>query len=83
MMDIQVGDRVKLKKEVADLYVQPWRGRFEKGRLGTVVALPGGAVRGFRVKWDHGKVKYPHEWEIIHPYDDIIVVEKAPESPRE
>ena len=75
-MEIEVGDRVKLKKDAAQYYVQPWRGRLEKGRFGTVVALPFGAVRGFRVKWDHRKVKFPYEWEVIHPHDDLVVVGK-------
>ena len=49
--EFKMDDRVRLKDGCADGFIQPWRGRFAKGRLGTVMGeSPSGAIR---VQWDH------------------------------
>lgn len=74
---MRVGDRVKVRKDAASSFVQPWRGRFEKGREGTIVQSPGRGVRGWLVEWDHGKVRWPHEWRMIHRSEELLVIESA------
>lgn len=64
--DFKIGDRVKVKQDEAQNFIQPWRSRFEKGRCGTIISLRSSAIRGVKVKWDHGKVKWPHEWMMVH-----------------
>jgi hypothetical protein len=72
--NIQVGDRVKLVPERAQGFIQPWRGRFERGRAGTVLSGPAANIRGFWVEWDHGKTKYPSAWRMDMEPDDLVVV---------
>lgn len=71
MSEFNVGDRVRVKADMADRYIQPWRDRFKRGRMGTVVQLPSVNVRGFLVEFDHGKVKYPNEWRIVITEKDL------------
>ncbi|TNE46869.1 MAG: hypothetical protein EP341_09615 [Sphingomonadales bacterium] len=70
-MEWEVGDRVRVKKELADGFMQPWRGRFEKGLVGTIIQKPSQNVRGYLVEWDHRKVKYPNEWKIVLRADEL------------
>lgn len=78
MSEIHVGARVCVKKSRACTFIQPWRGRFEKNRMGTVVSGPSANVHGWLVEWDHGKVKYSDEWKTIMSSDDLLVVQPAP-----
>ncbi len=77
---MEIGDRVVMKKSSACNFVQPWRGRFEKGREGTVIQSPSANVRGWMVEWDHGKVKWPHEWKLVHSHDELIVIDTKEQS---
>lgn len=77
-MGFEVGDRVRVKAECAGGYTQPWRGRFEAGREGTVVREIGqwcGHQR-WKVKWDsHRKPKYPTDWDLDMRSADLEPVE--------
>lgn len=79
-MELKIGARVRVKPSEACRYVQPWRGRFEKGRVGTVVMAPSDVLRGWSVIWDHKKVKYPRDYKMVMYEPDIEVVEAAPED---
>lgn len=73
-----VGDRVRVKWECTDHYVQPWRGRFEKGRVGTVIGFrdEGGHWMRVKVRWDHKPSRRMREWEweiFINPNDLEVV----------
>ena len=72
---IKIGCRVQLDKREAFRYVQPWRTRFEAGRKGTVVSGPSANVHGWLVEWDHGKVKFPHEWRMVMREDELVIVD--------
>ena len=72
---IEIGSRVKIRKEAARTFIQPWRGRFERGRVGTVVASPSANVRGWLVEWDHGKTKYPHDWRMVVRHEDLVIAD--------
>lgn len=37
MSEIRVGDRVRVRQDIADQYIQPYRGWIENGRLATVL----------------------------------------------
>lgn len=54
MIAFKVGDRVRVKADRADGFCQPWRGRFEKGRVGTVTKVDaiGGPWERVSVLWD-------------------------------
>ena len=60
------GDRVRVRANCTDRFLQPWRDRFASGRQGTVKGtVPAYRDRsGYRVRvyWDHGKVKEPVDW---------------------
>ena len=63
-----LGDRVRVRDGAADHYLQPWRDRFKKGRLGTVRSdvLETGRIR---VEWDH-RYGNPNHWRLdMHPGD--------------
>ena len=49
MSEFKVGDRVKVKAEEADYYLQPWRDRFNRGVEGTVTGVRPDRHRGTEV----------------------------------
>jgi hypothetical protein len=52
--EFKVGDRVIVPPEEVDSFIQPWRGRFEKARQGTVIEIDERSPwRPVRVLWDH------------------------------
>ena len=69
-MDFSLGDRVKVKDAAVDGYKQPWRNRFKKGLLGTVLGTDETFNR-VRVRFDVPKrARIPAEWSLsIHPWD--------------
>ena len=73
-MGFKIGDRVRIKADCADRYIQPWRGRFKAGRQGTVILEPSANIMGYKVRWDHTRAKYPSDWEIVHWQDDLELV---------
>lgn len=79
------GTRVRVKWECTDSYLQPWRGRFEKGREGTVIG-PGHVLMGqprIRVQWDHNKRGKPHDFRLDMPALDLEVVSPFPSRQKE
>lgn len=74
MSDLKIGARVRVKKSAQSSFVQPWRGRFEKGREGTIIRGPSANVHGWTVEWDHGRVKYPIDWRMVHASADLVVI---------
>ena len=59
------GDRVRVRADRTDSFIQPWRDRFVKGRQGTVKGLTAyRSVAGARVRvfWDHRKGSDPADW---------------------
>jgi hypothetical protein len=77
MITFEIGDRVTMKPEAADGFKQPWRGRFENGREGTVMKSPHEGFTGVWVEWDHRKSKYANGWRLRHLNRDLIKVAKA------
>ena len=72
MTNFKIGDRVRVKPEYCDRFIQPWRDRFTKGRVGTVTQYPSANVRGYLVVWDHPpRAKYPSEWQIVMHESDL------------
>ena len=39
MSKFKVGDKVRVRKDEAKCFFQPWRSRFEQGVIGTVMSL--------------------------------------------
>lgn len=73
---LEIGARVRVKPKAADRFIQPWRGRFERGRMGTVIRGPSENICGWMVEWDHARtVKYPHEWRMVMSMSDLDVIE--------
>lgn len=67
------GTRVRVKWERTDGFTQPWRGRFEKGREGTVLGVThGGKVR---VQWDHSARGKDYDFRMEMRYEDLEVVQ--------
>lgn len=65
MTQFAIGDYVRIKLGRADAYLQPWRDRFKKGRVGVIIRGPSVNVHGFLVEFEHGKVKYPMHWQLV------------------
>ena len=66
----KVGDRVKIKADRVDGYLQPWRNRFKSGRQGTVSAIYGGGR--LWVNWDNAKNAL---WGLTHHESDLEKVQ--------
>lgn len=75
-MELRIGSRVTLHSRRHDGFTQPWRGRFQKGREGTVICGPAPNIHGWLVEWDHRATKYPYEWRMVHPADDLVVIQQ-------
>ena len=75
------GDRVRVRANRTDHFIQPWRDRFAKGRKGTVVGFMSyfGSDRTLvRVHWDHRKGPAPAIWHLsMSPRDLELVPEPA------
>lgn len=71
MSEFNIGDRVRIKAQMADRYIQPWRDRFKKGRAGTVVKLESANVRGLMVEFDHKNAKRVSDWRIVIHRSDL------------
>jgi hypothetical protein len=70
-MTFNVGDRVQVKPSAAISFIQPWRGRFEKGRIGTVISGPKANIRGYLVQWDCARCIRPRDWQMDHRPEDL------------
>lgn len=71
-MGFSVGDRVRVKPSQCVHFIQPWRGRFERGREGTILRGPSANVSGWLVEWDHrGRAKYPSDWRLVMAPGDL------------
>jgi hypothetical protein len=77
MSEFKIGDRVRVKPERCDGYVQPWRNRFKAGRMGTIMQIPSQTVYRYAVQWDCKHAKYVWEWNIYHPACDLELVPDA------
>ena len=63
--EFNVGDRVRVKESEIQYFVQPWRGRFERGIEGTVAAVRHerrGGETVFVQFHPKRKVKREYEW---------------------
>lgn len=76
-MPFNPGDRVTVKPEVADKYIQPWRDRIRRGMHGTYMresSWNGQCV----VQMDMPKrAKYPDEWLWRNVYISDLMREGA------
>lgn len=69
------GDRVKVKPDRADGFLQPWRDRFTKGREGTVIDATDFGCRVL-VEWDaKGRARYPSDFRLPMSLNDLMLVE--------
>lgn len=75
MTFLKVGDRVRVKKDRVDGFKQPWRGRFEKGRTGTVIALKESRFTPITVLWDHSSRAQDYDFTIKMNEIDLEVIE--------
>lgn len=71
-VEFKMGDRVRLKEGHAEGFTQPWRSRFAKGRIGTVIGeSPSGAIR---VQWDHAARFHAHNYRLDMRDNEIEVI---------
>lgn len=66
MTEFKAGDKVRVKKEIAGRYIQPWRGWAESGRIGVILLVDKDSTfRAGNIKVDFAgkrKVKYPYDY---------------------
>ena len=72
------GDRVRVRADRTDSFIQPWRDRFAKGRQGTVNRIT--AYRGVKgprvcVLWDHRKGADAGNWLLTMDPRDLELAE--------
>lgn len=76
MNKFKIGDRVMVKPQSADGFLQPWRGRFNAGRIGTISDSPYKKDGYFFVRWDHRGGGIEHHWNMwIHERDLMLAIE--------
>lgn len=72
MSDYKIGDRVKVRPEVVENFLQPWRSRFASGREGTVIQGPSPNIRGYLVQWDAARYRRASDWQLALPASDLL-----------
>lgn len=78
-MTFRVGDRVRVKADCADGFVQPWRNRFKNGRHGTVISIrETGVMQRFRVQFDYGPRGKDYDFRLdMRPQDIELATSEA------
>lgn len=71
-----IGARVRVRKECAESYLQPWRKRFQRGYTGTVIPSGHRDPSRVAVQWNtkRGKSPGPSWWTLTHPPQDLELV---------
>ena len=81
--DFKEGDRVRVRANCTDRFLQPWRDRFASGRQGTVKGtVPAYRDRsGYRVRvyWDHRRAKEPVDWLLDMDPRELELVQEPSE----
>lgn len=68
---MKINDRVKVRADRVDTFLQPWRDRFRAGRVGTIIRGPSANIQGWLVEWDHRRSKYDHDWRQVMVEGDL------------
>ena len=75
MTDLKPGDRVRVRPEHVERYVERWAKLFRKGRAGTVEHVHGDHVF---VTWDTlRKPRRPHDWRFTTQARWLEKIEEA------